>query len=79
MNNESYESRAMAAYFRASAKCGGAVNQPGESVLTEDLTGKKYVVLANVNGVLAVYRIRNDGMLKVLKRWPAEVTAAFLS
>ena len=32
--------------------------------------GKKYVVLRNTRGVLAVYRVRNDRMLKRLKRWP---------
>jgi len=31
---------------------------------------KHYVVLNNVKGVLAVYRIKNDGMLR---RWPPEV------
>ena len=35
--------------------------------------GKDYVVLRNVRGVLKVYRVRNDGVLKGLKRWPAEL------
>ena len=38
-----------------------------------NLDGREYVRLANVNGVLAVWRVRNDGMLKRLKRWPAEL------
>jgi hypothetical protein len=33
--------------------------------------GKRYVVLRNTKGVLAVYRVRNDGILKGLRRWPA--------
>jgi hypothetical protein len=33
-------------------------------------------VLRNVNGVLAVYRIRNDGMLKRVRRWPQAVETA---
>lgn len=33
--------------------------------------GKQYVVLENGDGVLAVYRILNSGVLKQLKRWPA--------
>ena len=33
--------------------------------------GLRYVVLRNVNGVLAVYRVRGDiATLKRLKRWP---------
>jgi hypothetical protein len=26
--------------------------------------------LRNVRGIMAVYRVRNDGALKRLKRWP---------
>jgi hypothetical protein len=61
--------RAYTAYFRS-----GGTDQPGgsESGPTE-LDGKQYVVLRNSNGVLAVYRVRNDGMLKRLRRWPADL------
>ena len=38
--------------------------------------GKFYVVLRTVDGVLAVYRVRNDGILKRLRRWPAELEEA---
>jgi len=37
--------------------------------------GRSYVVLANVRGTLAVYRVRTDGVLKGLKRWPDAVAA----
>jgi hypothetical protein len=37
------------------------------------VAGLSYVVLRNARGLLAVYRVRNDGMLKGLKRWPAEI------
>ena len=48
--------------------------QPNRSLSEiEKVGGKAYVVLRNINGVLAVYRIRNDGMLKGLRRWPAEL------
>src|SRR6185437_15157903 len=58
--------RAFAAYFRSP----DSRDQPsGESGVREH-DGKSYVVLFNVNGTLAVYRIRNDGMLKRLRRWP---------
>lgn len=38
--------------------------------------GRSYVVLDNANGILAVYRIRDDGVLKRLRRWPPELGAA---
>jgi hypothetical protein len=62
----------MAAYFRSNK--GPIVDQPSsnDSGVTS-VESKKYVVLRNARGVLAVYRVRNDGMLKGLKRWPAEL------
>jgi hypothetical protein len=38
--------------------------------------GRRYVVLQNVNGVLAVYRVRHDGILKRLRRWPKDIEGA---
>jgi hypothetical protein len=67
ISDNPYKARALAAYFRSGE---GAV-QPGEPVLMEDDEGKRYVVLSNEDGILAVYRVRNDDMLKRLKRWPA--------
>lgn len=61
-----YGPRAMAAYFRT-----GANIQPGGDVMQYTIRGKVYVVLQNVNGILAVYRIKSDGYLKGLRRWPA--------
>jgi len=63
-----YLSRAMAAYFRA-----GNTIQPANSSGVQECNGKKYVVLRNVNGILAVYRITTSGQLKKLKRWPMEL------
>jgi hypothetical protein len=34
------------------------------------------VVLENVNGPLAVYRVRNDRTLKRLRRWPKDLVEA---
>lgn len=66
--------RAMAAYFRHYP--GASMNQPDSTASGEtEHDGKQYVVLRNVDGVLAVYRVRQDGMLKRLKRWPAEIEA----
>jgi hypothetical protein len=43
---------------------------------TVELDGRQYVVLANVNGLLAVYRIKPDGLLRRLKRWPRALDAS---
>ena len=61
-------SRAMAAYFRA-----GNTIQPANESDVKDVGGKTYVALRNISGVLAVYRVRNDGVLKGLKRWPLAI------
>jgi hypothetical protein len=65
------------AWFRI----GGNSQQPSWDSSTVEsckngITGKKvrYVVLRKgKNEVLAVYRVRNTGMLKRLRRWPAEL------
>ena len=61
--------RATRAYFVAARSTGGEAN-PSNASAVEKHEGKYYVVLRNVKGVLSVYRVRNDGMLKNLKRWP---------
>ncbi len=58
--------RALTAWFRS-----GGIDQPTPPQ-THTLEGKSYVVLTNVNGVLAVYRVKTDGVLKRLKRYPRE-------
>jgi hypothetical protein len=60
--------RAMDEWF----KSGGTI-QPSSNIseLTEH-NGKMYVILSSVNGPLAVYRIKKDGSLKRLERWPVE-------
>lgn len=60
--------RAFAAWFR-----NGGTDRPtnDSGVITHG--GKTYVVLQNLSDVLAVYRVRNDGVLKRLRRWPSDV------
>lgn len=60
--------RAFAAYFRNAGV--PSPDQPSNGSYVTDLGGKRYVVLTNIRGVLAVYRVRNDGLLKGLRRWP---------
>ena len=61
----------MAAWFRS-----GGTDQPANTSHAADHDGRRYVVLKNVNGPLAVYRVRsNDGVLRRMKRWPVELEA----
>jgi len=64
-DDEDYVRRAFAAWFRT-----GGMDQPGNNSAVKEYNGKDYVMLKNVNGIMAVYRIRNDGILRRLKRWP---------
>lgn len=64
--------RGLSAYYRTAAKEAGQAAQPSSSESgVREVDGRKYVVLRNVTGILFVYRVRTDGMLKGLKRWPA--------
>jgi hypothetical protein len=66
-------SRALAAYFRSG---GGDVilDQPrSDGTYIRDHDGKQYVVITNSYRTLAVYRVRTSGLLKALRRWPAEL------
>ncbi len=61
--------RALRAYFMM-----GNQDQPSNTSGVEQATnGKAYVVLRNIRGILAVYRLRNDGILRRLRRWPDEL------
>jgi len=68
--------RALFAYHRPRARQDPSVRRtvaPAIKSYTAEYLGKRYVVLEDFDGVLAVYRVRNDGILKVLRRWPAEI------
>lgn len=68
--------RAFAAYYRAGAREGYAQEQlgiPANTSYVAEHEGKRYVVLENVNEVLAVYRVRTTGVLKGLRRWPKQI------
>jgi hypothetical protein len=55
----------MAAYWRTEQ----APQQSSDPGLYK-VEGKFHVVLANDGGILAVYRVKNDGVLRRLKRIP---------
>ncbi len=63
--------RATRAYFVATR--GQKVDPPSDRSAVEKHGGKYYAVLRSDRDVLAVYRVRNDGVLKKLKRWPTSM------
>lgn len=63
--------RAVSAFHRSCKRHGYLYQQPAAaSSGVQEHAGKHYAVLRNGQGMLQVYRVRNDGMLKALKRWP---------
>ena len=60
--------RAMRAYFNSTGE--GAI-QPSSTSGVEEHQGRHYAVLNNQGGILAVYRLRPEGSLRRLRRWPA--------
>jgi hypothetical protein len=68
MDHEALLRRAFAAYYRS-----GANMQPANTSGVRKYKGLWYVVLENANGVLAVYRVKNDGFLRAMRRWPEEL------
>lgn len=47
-----------------------AVDQPTSKSSVETIGDLDYVVLRNERRVLAVYRVRNSGLLRRMRRWP---------
>lgn len=47
--------------------------QPSSESASETVGGRDYVVLRNLNGILAVYRVLPNG-IKRLQRWPKEIS-----
>lgn len=68
--------RAIAAAAREAARLGGQMMLPGD-VQVAEVDGRRYVVMTNRNGILGVYRVRPDGILKGMKRWPKELDQQF--
>jgi hypothetical protein len=61
--------------YRAYSRRNPQADLPPNSSTVESHAGRDYVVLRNVSGILAVYRIRNDESLRPLTRWPAALEA----
>jgi len=65
--------RAFAAYFHSAD---AIVDPPAKTSGVRIHQGRLYVVLENGNSVLAVYRVRYDGILRRLRRWPDAITTS---
>lgn len=75
MSKNDPTSRAFAAWFRSCAKENAIPAMPSNTSGERTLAGKKYVILENCRGLMAVYRVRPCGLLKRLHRWPSEFNA----
>jgi hypothetical protein len=74
VSDEELVIRAKRAYFTAARKEGReSPDMPSNTSDVVQVGEKEYVELHNGNGILAVYRVRNDGVLKRLVRWPREL------
>lgn len=68
--------RAADAYHRSERDRGVSeayIATPSDASYLWEHSGRRYVVLENASGVLAVYRVLGSGILQGLKRWPPEL------
>lgn len=68
--------RAFAAWFRSAGR-EAVPEQPLPTSAMYEHAGKRYVRLEGTNGTLVIYRVRNDKMLKRMRRWPKALDAAW--
>ena len=70
--------RAFAAWFRGS-RTGLTPAYPSQTMSDERTLpdGRHYVVLANSYQILGVYRVKPDGFLRRLRRWPKALEEGF--
>ncbi len=72
MDDIALKNRAMAAYFRGQDT--RLIDQPNQHESgVEQHNEKTYVVLRTGGKALAVYRLRNDGILRRMKRPPKSI------
>ena len=74
MQSETIEKRVQAAYFKYST---GNPAQPAGSPEFHEIGNREYVTLSNVKGLLACYRIQNNGILRKLPKPPKEIAALY--
>lgn len=70
---DSLVARAFSAYQASAKRAGDQYDMPAFGCCDlEELNERQYIALRNNSKTLAVYRVRNDGILKRLKRIPKE-------
>jgi hypothetical protein len=62
--------RAFRAYARACERENAICQQPANTSGIRQHGGRRYVVLENGNGILAVYRLAPSGRIQRLADWP---------
>lgn len=62
--------RALSAYYRTAPEAGGRLLQHSDASGVLARGALYYVVVRNSAVVLAVYRVRNDRVLRRMRRWP---------
>jgi len=73
-DNERVIDRAFAAWFRAGKRAGAtSPDIPANDSYLCELAGRRYVILQNINGIMAVYRVKTNGILREMRRWPREL------
>jgi len=65
--------RAFRAWFRHADRHGLIPTQPANTSGVVHHDGQDYVVLENVNGILAVYLVAASGRIKRLDDWPSDL------
>jgi hypothetical protein len=75
MNIEDPVDRAFRAYARQCERENAIYQQPAHYSGIRQHGGRRYVVLENMHGVLAVYRVMPSGRIRQLDDWPAALAS----
>lgn len=71
---ERIKARAVAAYYTRNRQGGWPLYHSDRFTdLEEGQNGHPYVAIRNTSETLAVYRYRNNGVLRRLRRWPKDL------
>jgi hypothetical protein len=76
MEDKNYPARALAAYYHELARHNRAslpINDLPSRICEETIAARDYVIVCNGSRMMAVYRVKPDGPLRRLKRWPKDL------
>ena len=71
-DEEEIITRAFRAYFTRARRAGHVAMYPANSSYVDETSGRVHVILENINGVLAVYRLKDNGHIEFVREeyWP---------